>query len=86
VLISDDEPLKLPPKREIEHEIPMNDETIKRPRHVYKVAEKQVKPFSDLWDQHVQAGIWVLTSAENMDPVMPLEKWKATSYLRLAIL
>ena len=75
VFITDDDRLPMPPKRDVEHEIPLIDKSDPpRPKRVYKVPDKLMEQWDDLHDKHVEAGLWKPTSSRNADPMMPVVK------------
>jgi hypothetical protein len=75
VLQDKNAPLKLPPKREVEHEIPLRNENAPRmaPR-VYKIPHKLIPAWHKLCDMHIEAGIWEPTVSVNAAPMMPQVK------------
>lgn len=82
--ISGDEPLELPPFREVQHAVPLKDPDYKQRQVVYPVAEKYIPSFSKLFNERVEAGIWVPMPAQNASPMMVLGK-KASDDIRVVV-
>ncbi|KAK4702058.1 hypothetical protein P7C70_g4165, partial [Phenoliferia sp. Uapishka_3] len=75
IFIGDGDKLPRPPLRVIQHEIPFIDESDPaRPRRNYKIPEKYLPEWNDLYDKHVAAGIWIPMTTKNSDPMMPVIK------------
>ncbi|KAK4699156.1 hypothetical protein P7C70_g7110, partial [Phenoliferia sp. Uapishka_3] len=75
ILVSDSDELPLPPKRDVEHEIPYIDESDPpRPRVSYKIPDKHLSKWEELREKHVSAGLWIPATSRNADPMMPVTK------------
>ncbi|KAK4705029.1 hypothetical protein P7C70_g1182, partial [Phenoliferia sp. Uapishka_3] len=75
IFIGDGDELPRPPLRVIQHEIPYIDESDPaRPRRNYKIPEKYLPEWNDLYDKHTAAGIWIPLTTKNSDPMMPVIK------------
>ncbi|KAK4700386.1 hypothetical protein P7C70_g5862, partial [Phenoliferia sp. Uapishka_3] len=75
ILIRKDAPLKLPPKREIEHTIKIIPGVERKAsKAVYKVHDTAIPAYHELHDRHVKAGIWRPSKSPYTSPMMALLK------------
>lgn len=65
---------ELPPKRDVEHTIPLKDLDLKMRPVVYPVGEKHMEKFTEVYNRRVEAGIWERISTSNASPVMVIGK------------
>lgn len=68
------EPPELPPRRDVEHTIPLKNTSVRQKPIVYPVAEKHISKFTEEYNKRVKAGFWEPVSTANASPMMIVGK------------